>query len=70
LDVGSTLRWSGEMPRPAQRLADATDLSDDAWQLLNPLRPPEPSGGRPRTDPSRDVLTGRQEILRGGGAWR
>ena len=54
----------------AQRLAYATDLTDEAWQLLEPLRPPGKSGGRPRKDPMRDVSTGIQSVLRGGCAWR
>jgi putative transposase len=53
-----------------QRLAYTTDLSDEAWQLLAPLLPPEKSGGRPRKYPLREVINGIQYILRGGCAWR
>jgi transposase len=55
---------------PAQRSAYATDLTDEEWQLLKPLLPPEKSGGRPRKYPIREVINGIQYILRGGGAWR
>jgi putative transposase len=55
---------------PAQRSAYATDLTDEEWQLLKPLLPPEKSGGRPRKYPIREVINGIQYILRGGCAWR
>src|SRR3712207_1932372 len=55
---------------PAQRPAYATDLSDEEWQLLAPLLPPEKPGGRPRKYPIREVINGIQYVLRGGGAWR
>jgi putative transposase len=54
----------------ARRLASTTDLTDEAWQLLAPLLPPEQSGGRPRTYPRREVRNGIPDVLRGGGAWR
>jgi transposase len=53
-----------------QRLADTTDLTDEAWQLLKPLLPPDRSGGRPRKYPLREVLNGIQYVLRAGCAWR
>jgi putative transposase len=55
---------------PAQRPAYATDLSDEEWQLLAPLLPPEKPGGRPRKYPIREVINGIQYVLRGGCAWR
>jgi putative transposase len=55
---------------PAQRPAYTTDLSDEEWQLLAPLLPPEKPGGRPRKYPLREVLNGIQYVLRGGCAWR
>ena len=55
---------------PAQRPAYTTDLSDEEWQLLAPLLPPEKPGGRPRKYPIREVINGIQYILRGGCAWR
>jgi putative transposase len=54
----------------ARRLAYTTDLTDEEWQLLAPLLPPEKAGGRPRTYPMREVLNGIQSVLRGGCAWR
>jgi putative transposase len=53
-----------------QRLAYTTDLTDEEWQLLKPLLPPDKSGGRPRKYPMREVLNGIQYVLRAGGAWR
>src|SRR5262245_15203205 len=53
-----------------QRLTDPTDVTDEAWQILAPLLPPEKSGGQPRKYPRREVLNGIHDILRGGGAWR
>ena len=54
----------------ARRLAYTTDLTDEEWQILAPLLPPEKSGGRPRKYPLREVINGIQYILRGGCAWR
>ncbi len=53
-----------------QRLAYPTDLTDEEWQVLEPLLPPEKTGGRPRKYPMREVLNGLQYVLRGGCAWR
>ena len=53
-----------------QRLAYPTDLTDEAWQILKPLLPPDKSGGRPRKYPRREVLNGIQYVLRAGCAWR
>ena len=50
----------------ARRLSYTTDLTDEEWQILAPLLPPEKSGGRPRKHPIREVLNGIQYILRGG----
>jgi putative transposase len=54
----------------ARRLPYTTDLTDEEWQILAPLLPPEKSGGRPRKYPIREVINGIQYILRGGGTWR
>jgi putative transposase len=54
----------------ARRLTYPTDLTDEEWQILAPLLPPEKSGGRPRKYPIREVINGIQYILRGGCAWR
>lgn len=53
-----------------QRLAYPTDLTDEEWQILKLLLPPEKSGGRPRKYPLREVLNAIQYVLRGGCAWR
>jgi putative transposase len=55
---------------PAQRLTYTTDPTDDEWQILAPLLPPERAGGRPRKYPLREVLHGIQYVLRAGCAWR
>jgi putative transposase len=54
----------------AQRLAYTSDLTDEEWEILAPLLPPEKSGGRPRKYPMREVLNGIQYVLRAGCAWR
>jgi putative transposase len=54
----------------AQRLTYRTDLTDEEWQILEPLLPPEKTGGRPRKYPLREVLNGIQYVLRAGCAWR
>ena len=52
------------------RLTSTTALTDEAGQILEPLLPPENTGGRPRKSPMREVLTGIQAIWRAGWAWR
>lgn len=54
----------------AQRLPYTSDLTDEEWQILEPLLPTEKPGGRPRKYPIREVLHGLQDVLRGGCAWR
>jgi putative transposase len=54
----------------AQRQAYTSDLTDEEWQLLQPLLPRAKSGGRPRKYAMRDVIDGIQYVLRGGCAWR
>jgi putative transposase len=54
----------------AQRLTYTTDLTDEEWHILEPLLPPEKTGGRPRKYPMREVLNGIQYVLRAGCAWR
>ena len=46
-----------------------TDLTDAQWEILNPLLPPPPGGGRPRTTPIREVLNAILYVLRSGCAW-
>jgi putative transposase len=47
-----------------------TDLSDKAWDLIQPLVPTATPGGRPEQYPTRDILEAIVSILRGGCAWR
>jgi transposase len=54
----------------ARRLTYTTDLTDEEWQLLKPLLPPQKTGGRPRKYPMREVINGIQYVLRAGCAWR
>jgi putative transposase len=53
----------------ARRQTYTTDLTDEEWQMLEPLLPPAKSGGRPRKYPLREVMNGMQYVLRGGCAW-
>jgi putative transposase len=53
---------------PAPGLHDA--LTDEEWQILAPLLPPETSGGRPRQYLIREGINGIHYVLRGGCAWR
>jgi putative transposase len=66
---------SPKTPRPprtattqTRRLYD-TDLTDAQWELLEPLLPPPPGGGRPRTTELREVLNAILYLLRSGCAW-
>jgi putative transposase len=54
----------------ARRLTYTTDLTDEEWQILEPLLPPAKAGGRPRKYPLREVMNGIQYVLRAGCAWR
>jgi putative transposase len=58
------------MSMSARRLPYATDLTDEEWQILEPLLPPAKAGGRPRKYPMRKVMNGIQYVLRAGCAWR
>jgi putative transposase len=46
-----------------------TDLTDAQWEILRPLLPPAPGGGRPRTTDLREVLNAIFYHLRCGGGW-
>jgi putative transposase len=54
----------------AQRLTSTTALPEAEWPILEPLLPPEKTGGRPRTYPMREVINGIPYVLRAGCAWR
>jgi putative transposase len=44
-------------------------LTDAQWAILEPLLPPPPGGGRPRTTDMREVLNAILYVLRSGCAW-
>jgi putative transposase len=46
------------------------DLTDAQWEVLRPLLPPAPGGGRPRTTDLREVLNAILHLLRTGCAWK
>ena len=46
-----------------------TDLTDEQWQLLQPLLPTAQPGGRPPSEPRR-ILNGLFYLVRAGCAWR
>lgn len=48
----------------------ATDLTDDQWQAISRLIPPEKPGGRPRSVAIRQVLNAIFYLSRTGCAWR
>ena len=54
------------MPRPPY----PTDLTDEQWQLVEPLIPPAKPGGRYREADMREVLNAVLHLVRGGHAWR
>jgi putative transposase len=62
-------------PRPPRtattqsRAAYDTDLTDAQWDILRPLLPPSPGGGRPRTTDPREILNAILDNLRTGCAW-
>lgn|ERR671914_1327699 len=47
-----------------------SDLTDQEWEILEPLLPPPKSGGRPRTVNLREVMNAIFYALRGGIPWR
>jgi putative transposase len=48
----------------------STDLSDQEWQILEPLVPRAKPGGRPRVHRTRELLDAIFYVVRGGCAWR
>lgn len=58
-------RMATTQPRPAYD----TDLTDAQWAILEPLLPPAPGGGRPRTTDMREVVNAILYVLRIGCAW-
>jgi putative transposase len=52
------------------RQSYATDLSDREWAIVEPLVPPEKTGGRPCTWERREICNAIFYVLRSGNAWR
>ncbi len=52
------------------RRSYSTDLTDAAWQILEPLLPAEKPGGRDRLYRMREIINGLRYLLRSGCAWR
>ena len=48
----------------------STDLSDEEWEILEPLVPDAKPGGRPRAHETRELLNAIFYVLRGGCPWR
>jgi transposase len=47
-----------------------SDLTDEEWQIIEPLIPAAKPGGRPRSVNMREIINGILYVLRSGGAWR
>jgi putative transposase len=48
----------------------STDLSDEEWEILQPLVPEATPGGRPRGHQTRELLDAIFYVVRRGCAWR
>ena len=53
-----------------KRKSYPSDISDEEWEILEPLIPPEKPGGRPRTTNMREVINAIWYELRTGCQWR
>jgi putative transposase len=47
-----------------------SDISDEAWEILEPMIPPEKPGGRSRTTDMREVINAIWYLLMSGCQWR
>jgi len=54
----------------AKRRAYPSDLSDEAWQVLDPLIPADKRGGRPAEHERREIVNAVLYVLRTGCQWR
>ncbi len=52
------------------RRSYSTDLSNEEWEILQPLVPEAMPGGRPRAHQTRELLDAIFYVVRGGFAWR
>jgi putative transposase len=53
-----------------ERIPYPSDLTDEQWNLIEPLIPRAKPGGRPRSVEMRPVINGILYINRGGCSWR
>jgi len=53
-----------------RRRSYPSDISDEEWNVLEPLIPPEKPGGKPRTTNMREVINAIWYVLRSGCQWR
>ncbi len=63
-------RWEMEYGCHMPREPYATDLTDAQWAVLEPLLPPAPWWGRPRTVSMREVMNAIFYVVRTGIRWR
>jgi putative transposase len=54
----------------AKRPAYPSDLSDEAWHVLDPLVPEVKNGGRPAAHERREIVNAILYVLRTGCQWR
>lgn len=54
----------------AKRQAYPSDLSDEEWQILDPLVPAVKRGGRPANHERREIVNAILYVLRTGCQWR
>lgn len=57
-------------PMPTQRKRYTTDLNDAQWPLVEPLIPPQRSGGDKRTTDMREVVNAILYLTKNGCTWR
>ena len=55
---------------PCPRKAYSTDLTDDQWQLLEPLVPAAKRGGRPAKYERREIINALLYVTKNGCTWR
>lgn len=53
-----------------ERRVSASDVTDEAWAILEPLIPAAKPGGRPQEIERREIVNGMWSVLRGGCPWR
>lgn len=53
-----------------ERMPYPSDVTDEEWEILEPLIPGEKPGGRPQEIARREILNGILYVLRSACAWR